>query len=281
VDKDYLGRLNSATKYPSIDTYHKIDPRTGRLLPELSGPIQQCPVIMTEKVNGTNGRIILQPDGDWFIGSREEILYAKGDRIENPQLSIVPALLPLAERIGGLPRSPKEAGSTWVFFLEVYGHRIGPAAKQYTTSGLVHYRMFDVAEVDREVLTWEREQISGWREHGGQSFANEDGLQAMAAMADIPLVPRLGEVAGDQLPVKLEDMQQFLADHLKYTGVALDEGAAYGKPEGLVLRTRNRSPIYKARFEDYQRTLAPPQKNRRKPPPGATNIWDPAESVEP
>lgn len=41
---------------------------------------------------------------------------------------------------------------------------------------------------------------------------------------------------------------------LPRTRSALDE-AGGGKPEGIVLRTANRSVIAKARFEDYDRTL--------------------------
>lgn len=63
-----LRAVNSMTKYPSIPTYHALDTKNGCLLGEtvpLAGP-----VILTEKVDGTNARIIALPDGSWIIGSR-------------------------------------------------------------------------------------------------------------------------------------------------------------------------------------------------------------------
>lgn len=46
-----LSALNSATKYPSIQTYHELDPKNGRLI---DGSCQQFagPVILTEKNPG-------------------------------------------------------------------------------------------------------------------------------------------------------------------------------------------------------------------------------------
>lgn len=244
-----LGTLNSATKYPSIETYHELNPANGCLLedkPMAFGGL----VILTEKVDGTNGRVIVMPDGDWFIGSREELLHACGDRIENPALGIVPALLPLAPT---LVRSPS---GIRVYFLEVYGHKIGGSARQYTASGSTAYRLFDVTDVPLSVPEeMTREQISRWREHGGQAFMREPELTRIASShGGIPLVPRLGTVSGPDLPRSLEETQKFLAGRADHTRVALDEGAK-GVAEGIVLRTVDRGTIAKARFQDYDRTL--------------------------
>ncbi len=70
------------TKYPSIPTYHALDPRNGGLLDE-TVPFTGT-VLATEKVDGTNARIVQLPDGGYLLGSREELLYAKGDLIGNP-----------------------------------------------------------------------------------------------------------------------------------------------------------------------------------------------------
>lgn len=71
------------TKYPSILTYHKLGEK-GKLLDEVQVPFDQ-PAILAEKIDGVNSRIIIFPDGLYIIGSREELLYAKGDLIGNPQ----------------------------------------------------------------------------------------------------------------------------------------------------------------------------------------------------
>lgn len=252
-------RLNSATKYPSIETYHTLDPRTGLLLDQqaMPFPIDQ-PIVLTEKVDGTNGRVAVLPDGDFFIGSREELIYSKGDRIENPIQGIVPALLPLADWL-------KPQGN-WltVYFLEVYGHQISGAAKQYTSLQKTGYRLFDIAFVPLDTLSMERDKISSWREHGGQRFATEATLLRAKNELDIPLTPRLATIGAEDLPTDLAGMEKFLRFYAPYTNVALDAGAL-GAAEGIVLRTEDRSVIAKARFQDYRRTLHPqPRKKEGK-----------------
>jgi hypothetical protein len=64
------------TKYPSIPTYHTLGEK-GTLLEETVS--FEGEVILTEKVDGTNARIILLPDGSFILGSREELLYASLD----------------------------------------------------------------------------------------------------------------------------------------------------------------------------------------------------------
>lgn len=251
--------LNSATKYPSIQTYHELSPANGCLL----GNAVPFPdgAILTEKVDGTSSRIVLMPDNDWLIGSREELLYARGDRIVNPALSIVPALLPLAQQLGER-EVQAGGGSIVVFFLEVYGHRVGPSARQYTGSGALGCRLFDIAEVPPVVLRLSRESASSWRENGGQLFAPEDSLREQAGYWGIPLVPRLGTASAASLPSSLESMSAFLRERLPASLAALDEGAQ-GGAEGIVLRSPDRSVIAKARFADYDRTFRKQQEGAR------------------
>jgi hypothetical protein len=242
-----LSALNSATKYPSIPTYHTLADR-GVLTDETVRFTDE--VILTEKVDGTNGRIVLLPDGDYFIGSREELLHAKGDRVHNPALGIVDALRPLADGL----KADAGPDLAMVFFLEVYGHRIGGAAKQYSAAGNVSHRLFDLAFVPVEVLGWERDRISGWREGGGQTWEAEPALQRTAEVEGIELTPRLGTLSGADLPTGIEAMHAFLEERLPGTLVALDENAGR-RPEGIVLRDGRRQVIAKARFQDYERTL--------------------------
>jgi RNA ligase len=251
---DLTGRLNSATKYPSIPTYHELDSRTGNLLPVVDpagfGSPYEGPIVLTEKVDGTSGRIVVMPGGDWYIGSREELIYARGDRIVNPALGIVPALLPLA------PTLQSSGLTIRVYFLEVYGYRVGPAAKQYTRDAqAVGYRLFDAAQVPPRVTDLVRSEIAGWRDRGGQQFLGEDQLLAACeAHGRLQLAPRLGTVDSSALPVTLEEASGFLKDRLPVSRAVLDDTAG-GRPEGIVLRTPDRRLIAKARFQDYERTL--------------------------
>lgn len=243
-----LRAVNSLTKYPSIPTYHALDPKNGSLLDD----VVRFPgeVIATEKVDGTNSRIIFLPDGSYLLGSREELLYAQGDLIGNPALGIVEALKPLAE---GLPRG--KADFIRVFYLELYGGKIGGNAKQYSTKGAVGWRLFDIATVDGlgDKLSWPSERISSWRDAGGQTFADEDELTEASRLSGLELTPRLfSDKDGASLPGDVENTLDLLRFYLPETLVGLD---AAGRSEGIVFRSHDRSVIAKARFQDYERTL--------------------------
>jgi hypothetical protein len=199
-------------------------------------------------VDGTNARLIVFPDGDYVLGAREELLYARGDRIANPKLGIVDALRGLADRI-----SPPTTGIR-VLYLEVYGGKITRASKQYTGGDGVGYRLFDAVSVASEMLDRTPAALSSWRDSGGQQFHHEEELASLAVQEGIELTPRLGTVDAADLPSGIEEMQGFLTTYLPATHVALDPGAG-GQPEGIVLRAADRSVIAKARFQNYQRTL--------------------------
>ncbi|MBE1488076.1 RNA ligase family protein [Plantactinospora soyae] len=243
-----LSIINSMTKYPSIPTYHELDPRNGGLL-DATVPFAGR-VFLTEKIDGTNGRIVSLPDGSYLIGSREELLYARGDLIGNPALGIVEALRPIADRL-----RPTGPDRIVVHFFEVYGGKVTAGSKHYTNARTVGARLFDVAVLDdhAELLTWPAERISAWREAAGQRFLAEDDLLETAAAAGLETVPRLDAVEATELPTDLDKMFRFLGEYLPSTTVALD--GTPGRAEGIVLRSETRSAIAKARFQDYERTL--------------------------
>lgn len=243
-----LGALNSATKYPSIPTYHTLDPRNGGLLDE-TVPFQGD-VIGTEKLDGTNSRIVSLPGGRYVIGSREEFLYARGDLIGNPALGIVDALRELADAVEGADTDEVVV----VYFLEVYGGKVTAASREYTGHRAIGYRMFDVATVRLDALTWPRERISHWRDSGGQAFLDEVSLTVVAKREGIEMTPRLFTIDASELPTGIEDTRALLANHAARTFAALDD-EGNGRAEGIVLRTPDRSVVAKARFQDYDRTI--------------------------
>lgn len=255
-DMSLFAELNTATKYPSIETYHVLGER-GMLTEDL-GPFAGIDpdetVYVTEKVDGTNGRIVLLPGEDYFIGSREELLYAKGDRVKTPNLGIIPELWPVAEqivKIGGCP-----ADKIMVLYFEVYGGKIGGQAKQYSRKGTVGHRLFDVALIDLDTLELDRAHISSWRDAGRQPFLSVNELGSLAMSYGLETVPYLTEWTGSVLPETVEEMSEALQENISETFVGLDGVTDWtGKPEGLVLRTPDRSRIAKARFQDYERTL--------------------------
>ena len=241
-----LCKLNSATKYPSIPTYHALGER-GKLLCE-TVDFEGERIIATEKVDGTNSRIVLMPDGCYLIGSREELLHAKGDLIHNPALGIVDALRTTADHIDTV--CERSSDTVLTIYLETYGGKTTAAAKQYTSDRSFGFRLFDVSRVDMSQLDDRLEAIASWRENGGQRFLSESDLIAFSERAKVELTPRIAEI--DFLPTEIEATYEWLRSQIPSTHVALDSNAG-GRPEGLVVRTSDRKRIAKIRFEDYQR----------------------------
>lgn len=250
-----IRKLNSATKYPSILTYHELGDR-GRLKETIQVPFPAGQTVyVTEKVDGTNGRIVMLPakspihhflNRRYLIGSREEFLSAQCDLIYPPDYGIVDALKPVAD---GLPNDPDQI---MVYFFEVFGGDL-PASKQYTNSKSVSLRIFDVASVPLDVLEKPIEQISSWREHGGQNFMTEKELDVQVRkMLDFP-VTRVPQVGTDMaLPATVQGTYDWLKNYEKSQ---CDLGGGKGRAEGVVVRSEDRKCIAKIRFEDYERTL--------------------------
>jgi len=162
-------KINSMTKYPSILTYHVMGDK-GRLQDKVQVVFNDY-VIKREKIDGVNSRVIMFPYGFYIIGSREELLYAKGDLIENPTLGIVKTLKPIAEKLigGTVPL---------VYYFEVFGGNASKNSKQYTSIKILSCRLFDIAKISNyeELLEMSVEQIVHWRDNGGQLFYNEEEL---------------------------------------------------------------------------------------------------------
>jgi hypothetical protein len=253
-----LAKLNSATKYPSILTYHEMGDR-GRLQETVQVPFDGAgDILVTEKVDGTNARIILLPDMHpivhfgsdryYLIGSREELLTAEGDLIYAPDYGIADALREIAEK---LPCNPEKIVT---LYFEVFGGDL-PASKQYTDKKRISVRHFDLSSVPMDILDMPIEKIAAWRDAGGQKFIDthyfeENLLNLEHEGIHLEPVPPLGEVSS--LPTSLEATYEWLKT---FAASKCDLGGGKGRCEGVVVRTWDRSKIAKLRFEDYERTL--------------------------
>lgn len=247
-----LRQINSATKYPSIPTLHVLE---GKGVP--SGPLQALwgddeELIVTEKLDGTNVRIIMLPGGRWFIGSREELLTFDGDLVANASLGIVDAVRGAAESIAKVFNASADQ-EVVTFHVELFGIKSTAAWKNYG-NGDPLIRLFDVsrvpvADVDRPV-----EQIALWRDNGGQEFANEEALGQWSRFLGLELAPRMGQASARDFKASAwtpKETWEFLSC---YRAWSEDEDSVHvGKSEGLVLRNRTRSKIVKVRFEDYRK----------------------------
>ncbi|OPH54966.1 hypothetical protein BC351_30050 [Paenibacillus ferrarius] len=254
-----LKKINSLTKYPSILTYHQLGER-GRLTDELSeskGFSDSDNVFVYEKVDGENSRIILLKNYyneiDYLIGSREELLFAKGDRIGNPYGNIAEFLKLLADKIIDDIFSNGDWALT-VIYQESYGGKT-KASKNYTESKTQGYRVFDVFSLNQDelnnLLSLSQEKIAEWRDHGNQPFYNEVEKRKFVEKFELEYAPLLTEEKGADFPITLDKTFSFLKE-FEQTQVGID---STGKSEGIIVRTSDRKQIRKIRFEDYERTF--------------------------
>lgn len=265
-----MRKVNTLCKYPSIPTYHALDPATGKLTEAVAVEFGDEPVVVTEKVDGTNARVVLFPDGSWLIGSREELLTARGDLIPNPAQGIVAALNDaVVDLAAGWPTT-YGGENLAVLFLEVYGGKTSAASANYTGEGKVGVALFDFAFYPnwRGLLALPIEEIARWRDDidFGAQWWPEDWLRA-ESWHPFDLVPELStargmlrvvtaEGVGAHMPETLAGARGWLGLLLpdRQTRCALDEKAR-GVAEGVVVRTADRGKIAKLKFRDYDRAL--------------------------
>lgn len=128
VEKYGLDKLNTLTRYPSILTYHELNRGGVRDVLTKPGEFPVDLVIATEKVDGTNYRIVTTGD-DYFIGSRERFTCAEWDRICTDD--IAKAVIPVASMLSG--EIDTGLDNLTVVFGEVYGWKI--QAARYNENG--------------------------------------------------------------------------------------------------------------------------------------------------
>lgn len=252
----FLDNLNSATKYPSIPTYHVLGDR-GKLTSERIVPAEDGgSLYLSEKIDGTNVRIIILDDKHYLIGSREEILYYSKDLLYNPSQHIVQHVKFIAPEIIHSLIDNGYAEHITIVYGELYGGNIGKNADQYTIDNKqFEFRVFDIASIKMsDFVDKTPAAISAWRESGGQNFF--DALTLNECSLDwynASLAPNLG-LRTESLPETIEDTYEWLKNTIVTTKAAINSKAGL-KPEGVVVRNKNRSYIVKIRYEDYERTL--------------------------
>lgn len=243
-------KINTLTKYPSILTLHKFA-KKGKFGQELTTNIQGETLYATEKIDGTNVRLIFWGD-EFLIGSRKCILHYSRDLYWDEALGIVQQFYDL-----DIPILQPE--QLTIVYGELFGGKVTAGSKNYGKSQ--HgFRVFDIAVLeDLSILEQSLAAISNWREH----TVEEEGFESLAYGQNFVDVATLASYGYDLVP-KVEfpalpnlehaTILEALKQHAATTQVALTP-TALGKTEGVVVRNFDRSKIVKLRFEDYERTL--------------------------
>jgi hypothetical protein len=243
-------KINTLTKYPSILTLHKLGEK-GRLISDFTTDLTGQQMFATEKIDGTNVRIICLGD-QYLIGSREFLLHHNHDLYFDPAQGIVEAIKDIGVKI------PNDLTQLTVIYGELYGGKVSSNSKQYGQEKL-GFRSFDIVVFeDLSVLGNSLEDISKWREQEtrngivyGQNFLKKSDLESRLKQFGIDMPPSIFFELGDMSHQTILDN---LKNHIPQTNVALSDTAQM-RPEGLVLRNEDRTKIVKLRFEDYEKTL--------------------------
>ncbi len=240
-------KIDTLTKFPSILTLHRMGDK-GRLTLDITTPLDGEVMEATEKIDGTNTRIICYGD-EYLVGARDFILHHSDDLYYATDQGIVDGLKALGIK-------PPKFDKFTVIYGEFYGGKVTANSKWYGTDA-VGFRVFAVAVYDDlSILERTRAEISRWREREtesgiiyGQKFVTrEEAIELLPNFEFTPVVPfDLGDMS---MVTILKNMKEAISQ----TRVALSEKASK-RAEGLVLSNANRTKVVKLRFEDYERTL--------------------------
>lgn len=249
-----IDKLNSLTKYPSIPTYHAMDGK-GKLTDAIQVDFSdERVVLVTEKIDGTNARIVALSNGECLVGSRGEFLWYTADLLYGKDQGIVDTVRPYIE-CERLSAEYTDDGDLTVLYGEVYGGKV-QNGKQY--GGTQHFRVFDrsylVEQKLTELLAMDPPQIAAWRETDTDRWVEDDGLRTVSLADCVEVVAGLGAWLGTDLPMGHEACLNWMQELLPHTASAIDTNEP-GKAEGVVIRTPDRRKIAKLRFDDYRRAL--------------------------
>lgn len=257
-------KYNSLTKYPSILTYHVMD--AGKLQNMLNYPEQDrdLTINISEKIDGTNTRILIY-NNDYVIGSREDWIYAKGDRAITSSLqSIINFMANIAEGLIQDRQYKLDNDTLYCIYGELYGSKIQKASSRYTTTKDTYgYRIFDMWKMNEAGLQQldstinDANNASLWRENNSQPWFSDLDLSSFIKTGNSILVsvPQYGKAKLSDIPADIQSTYEYLLQYQR-TQAELDNSLKKNTDaEGIIIRTKDRGYITKLRFEDYKKTL--------------------------
>jgi ATP-dependent RNA circularization protein (DNA/RNA ligase family) len=219
--------INDMLEYPKIETLYQRDKTTNKVItnqlrfPEF-GNIRRWQI--TEKVDGTNVRVGLLPEGVVRYGGRTDNAQMPAKLIDYLQQTFT------LEQLQAVFKESLE--SEIVLFGEGYGEKIqkGGSYRQGMS-----FRLFDVLV--------------------GEWWLEPEAIADVATKLGIFTVPILGEI--DALPSQADELKQLLG-HDGNSTVAIQDGGRGVRAEGIVARTvpmlftrRGQRLMWKLKFRDF------------------------------
>jgi hypothetical protein len=74
-----------------------------------------------------------------------------------------------------------------------------------------------------DVLSMDIDAISSWRKNGGQTYHSVKDMEKFCCLFDLPIVPTISIVKGNNLPKTLEEADAFIKEKVTNTLVGLDK----------------------------------------------------------
>jgi hypothetical protein len=146
---------------------------------------------------------------------------------------------------------------------EVYGYKIQDGSKVYCPDGNTDrgFRVFDVwqmpvVELDEYLSKATMEQIVYDREHNWQPWLDVDAFERFVVLKMFDVTPRRKIIDSSEMPISAVDTKRWLEDNFQDSHATFDGTSSnqkFGRAEGVVIRTADRSIIRKLRFEDYHK----------------------------
>jgi len=226
------------TKYPKIETLYNRDKKTFKVTGEIRCPefllINQW--ILTEKIDGTNVRVMLEPDGRVHFEGRT-------DRAQMPPFLLTKLQEMFPEELVQNAFEQDDIG-LWpsvVCYGEGYGERIQKGGGNYRKG--VSFRLFDV-------------RVGDW-------WLNWESVEDVAKKLNIKTVPFLTSIV-DWLPHSIGELNSLFFSEQRGQNepgsiVALEEcGKTDVQAEGIVAHTdpllfdrRGRRVMWKLKYKDF------------------------------
>lgn len=241
----YIDRLNILTQYPEIQDYYCVPNNDESTTSDKKDLKNEFSVYITEKIEGTHARIVVftNEDGylaDFFIGDKDSLIFAKGDRTAVDQHQIIPYCIDVIDAIRNKEFQSQKAAfepdSMYVFYGQI------PTVNNRTGSKRLDFRIFDIltAQID-DVLVMLNQSVDSpqfikWKSDNNKNFLRFPSMRIFLFTLGLAPVKFINQIFGKDLSKMLKDLKH--------------EFSKNGEPKAVILRNETRTIIKKVCFEE-------------------------------